>query len=899
MVMTSDFAPSLRAQATLRQGPAWDLMQKVKKQPRYDPINQPKGIVNLSGALNNLMGDWLRESTEGDLAFDSQVLAYGPLSSSESLLEAAAGFFNHFFSPATPVAKDQVSASNGVTSLMNTLAWTLCDEGDSIMYTTPNYYMLDFNLRVRNGIRTVPVSLMDMVDAMAPNALLAALDQALERNRDVRCRVLFICNPTNPQGRYYPRATLQALSSWCAKRGMYLVADEIYGLSTFGVAGEDIIAGYQAHRASSFCSLLSIASRKHHHSIYSLSKDFNMGGARVAFLVSRNAQVHAAVAKLSWFTWLPQMSDTFVTAFLSRLDRVHDYLDTYRPRLAAAYERVCEELKRHRIPFRPAEGGLFVFVNLGAWIRYFGQRGRPEDNVTKEDGRVLSPELRLCEWLIEHGVFLNAGEAEQHCNAVVDLSDADSDAGWSAVMSHRDRDLTGEQQGFPTGEENHHRGEGDDEEICIFAQVLIPGRGDILRFAAVGVSVKTGSLTYVGPQSQLPSSLASVERLNVNYLMPGLWDCHTHFTGVINVDFPDLIQTHPATMGAAITRSLHSTLMAGITSVRDVGSFATEVAPLVERGLLLGPSVFGAGAAIGITGGSCDACTLPAEYVYSREGASDSSTNAWAGVSCLALADGVDKCRLAVRQQIRRGARCIKVVATGGVLSTQDNPEYRQYSDEELAALVGEARLQNRAVAVHAHGKEGIIAAVRAGAHTIEHGSYIDDEAAELMKKHGVSLVATRHVIEAGLRNLERLNPPTAAKMVAIAKQHMEAYRTAVRHGVKIALGTDIAGSDPRFDTAPGRNGDEVYYAVKAGLTPLQAIEAGTINSAETLGKLAPKKGLLRAGWDADMIALDENPLESPGILGRPEDIKYVWKGGLLVKSPARQLMWPPLKSFR
>ncbi|KAJ4259550.1 hypothetical protein NW762_007479 [Fusarium torreyae] len=431
-------------------------------------------------------------------------------------------------------------------------------------------------------------------------------------------------------------------------------------------------------------------------------------------------------------------------------------------------------------------------------------------------------------------------------------------------------------------------------EICIFAQQLIPGRAEPVHDAAVGVSLKTGLITFVGPQSQLPRSLSSVPRVTVGHLMAGLWDCHTHFIGVVNVDFPDFIQTHPAMMGAAITRDLHQTLMAGLTSVRDVGSFATEVAPLVEKGIILGPSIFGAGGAIGITGGSCDACTLPSDYVYSRQ--DTSAQNPWPGVSALVLADGVDQCRVAVRQQIRRGARCIKVVATGGVLSTQDNPQYRQYSDAELEALVNEASLQGRSVAVHAHGKAGIMAAVKAGAHTIEHGSYIDEEAAELMAKRGVTLVATRHVIEAGLKNLDKLNPPTAEKMVKIADAHYQAYRTAVRKGVKIALGTDIASSDPASDTKHGKNGYEVGYAVKACLTPLQAIDAGTINSAETLGALAPKKGLIRVGWDADLIALDQDPLQNIELLGDAKNVKYVWKGGLLVKSPQGQLLWPPLQ---
>ncbi|UZP43525.1 hypothetical protein NXS19_011337 [Fusarium pseudograminearum] len=280
----------------------------------------------------------------------------------------------------------------------------------------------------------------------------------------------------------------------------------------------------------------------------------------------------------------------------------------------------------------------------------------------------------------------------------------------------------------------------DDEPslVCIFAKRLIPGRSEPLHNVAVGVCLDTGKIIYVRPQTQLPKVLQSAPRVQVGYLMPGLWDCHTHFAGVIDVDFPAFVLTHPVTSGAAITRDRHETLMAGFTSVRDVGSYATEVASLVEKGLILGPNIFGAGAAIGITSGSCDACALPADYVYSRQGGGGGSgaQDFWPGVSILAIADGVDECRRVVRQQIRRGASCIKIVIIGGILSRTDDPHCRQYSDAELSVMVKEASLHNRAVAAHAHGKAGIMAAIKAGAHTIEHGTYLDDEAAELMVKH-------------------------------------------------------------------------------------------------------------------------------------------------------------------
>ncbi|KAH8897443.1 hypothetical protein GQ53DRAFT_743136 [Thozetella sp. PMI_491] len=334
--------------------------------------------------------------------------------------------------------------------------------------------------------------------------------------------------------------------------------------------------------------------------------------------------------------------------------------------------------------------------------------------------------------------------------------------------------------------------------------------------------------------------------------------------------------------------------MSGFTSVRDLGGYATEVATMVDAGIILGPSVFGAGGAIGITGGNCDAHMLPADIVYTRQGTD--TTRPWPGTSSMVLADGVEQCRLAVRQQIRRGAKCIKVVATGGTMSRDDDPHDRQYSDAELAAFVDEAGLQRRSVAMHAHGKAGIMAAVRAGAKTIEHGSFIDEEAAELMAEKGTILVATRYIIDSLLERIETLEPSTARKLLMIADSHRRAYQFCIQKGVRIALGTDICAADPRSPLSPGNHGMELVAAVKMGLSPLQAIEAGTINSAETLGQLAPKKGLIEVGWDADLIALDENPLENIAVFAKPSNVKYVWKEGQLVKSPSKQAAWPEVR---
>ncbi|PCD43045.1 hypothetical protein AU210_002147 [Fusarium oxysporum f. sp. radicis-cucumerinum] len=842
--MSTELMPSSRARAALHQDPVGTLMEEVKLKPQYHPVLRPNGMINLSGALNSLMTDWMATYAEKEPLSMSECLSYGPLTGSQDLLEAAAGYFNRFFSPCEPIRAEHILAANGVTSLMDMVAWTLCDPGQGVLYLTPNFFMLDYNMTVRAGLTTIPVSTLDLSNPFGSNGLselISALDMASSsalEDRGIECRVLFLCNPTNPQGRCYSPQTLEGLASWCIEKRMHLVVDEIYAMSTLTDNNDDA-------DITPFTSILSTSSQKNVHCLYGMSKDFNMGGLRMGFLVTRNPVIKAAASQAAWFTWLTVASDKFVTRFLQQLDVIQGYLDNYCSKLTEAYRRTTTALNKYKIPFQRADAGLFVFIDLSRWVHNF------------EAGKMGSSEMQLFD-------TPHSSPVSQH----------------SHVMPPNVAGLT-----------------MDDKlsQVCIFAKRLIPGRSEPLHNVAVGVCVDTGKITYVGPQTQLPKVLESAPRVQVGYLMPGLWDCHTHFAGLIDVDFPAMVLTHPVTLGAAITRNMHETLMAGFTSVRDVGSYATEVAPLVEKGLILGPNIFGAGAAIGITSGSCDACTLPADYVYSRQGGGGGGTqDFWPGVSILAIADGVDECRRAVRQQIRRGASCIKIVTTGGVLSRTDDPHCRQYSDAELAVMIEEASLHNRAVAAHAHGKSGIMAAVKAGAHTIEHGSYLDDETAELMVKHNTTFISTRYVLEANLKQLDSLNPETAEKMVGIAKVHLEAYRTAVRHGVKIALGTDIAGSDPTSLTVHGQNGHEVALAVKAGLTPLQAIDAGTINSAETLGRLTPQKGLVRVGWDADLIALDEDPLENIHLFDSEKSIKYVWKGGMLVKSPTGQMIWPP-----
>lgn len=216
-------------------------------------------------------------------------------------------------------------------------------------------------------------------------------------------------------------------------------------------------------------------------------------------------------------------------------------------------------------------------------------------------------------------------------------------------------------------------------------------------------------------------------------------------------------------------------------------------------------------------------------------------------------------------------------------MSQIDHPMHQQFSRGELAAIVEEAARAERAVAAHCHGKPGIMAAIEAGVRTIEHGSYLDEEAAVAMVEAGTILVPTRWIIDHLIAVGRSQGMPEYAmiKAEAIADRHLQAIETAIETGVTIAAGTDIWGAGMW-----GRNGEEPGLLAAIGLSPADAIAATTANAPATLGPQAPRSGRLEAGYDADVIALDVDPLADVSVLGRPVHITHVWKSGILVKSP-------------
>ena len=190
-------------------------------------------------------------------------------------------------------------------------------------------------------------------------------------------------------------------------------------------------------------------------------------------------------------------------------------------------------------------------------------------------------------------------------------------------------------------------------------------------------------------------------------------------------------------------------------------------------------------------------------------------------------------------------------------------------------------------VAAHCHGKPGIMAALRAGVRTIEHGTFLDDECCDAMRESGAILVPTRTIVEDILGNPEGVPRYALVKLKAIAEIHAHAVTRAYEHGVTIAIGTDIALTGPDRPNAWGQNGSEPGYLVKLGLSPLEAIEAATATGPLTLGPQAPRSGRLAEGYDADVITLDADPLADIGVLADPDRVTRVWTGGLLVKGAA------------
>jgi len=368
----------------------------------------------------------------------------------------------------------------------------------------------------------------------------------------------------------------------------------------------------------------------------------------------------------------------------------------------------------------------------------------------------------------------------------------------------------------------------------------------------------------------VPAGARTVDLGNAT-LLPGFIDAHTHVIGRTLGDpaGDDAAVRDVDSFGAILgTVNVRNTIMAGFTSVRNVGSPNFDDLALrkaINEGWVIGPRMQTAAHSLGITGGHCD------ENGF-KPGLQD-------GDFKTGIADSPDQIRAAVRYQVKYGADVIKTCATGGVLSEGDAVGTTQYSYDEMKAMVDEATKLERKVAAHAHGAEGIKIATRAGVASIEHGSFLDEEGARLMAQRGTYLVPTLSAGEAVERAAKTgvLKGLRAEKALAAAAAMRNAVRLAMTNKVPIALGTD-AGVGPH-----GANGHEFTLMVEwGGMTPMQAIVAGTSNAAKLLG-WDRNVGTLSAGKWADVVAVPGDPIADIKTMEKPV---FVMKNGVVYKAP-------------
>jgi imidazolonepropionase-like amidohydrolase len=349
-------------------------------------------------------------------------------------------------------------------------------------------------------------------------------------------------------------------------------------------------------------------------------------------------------------------------------------------------------------------------------------------------------------------------------------------------------------------------------------------------------------------------------------VLPGLIDVHTHLT--MNSDFDPYRELTSTSAKEAINGVVNAktTLMAGFTTVRNVGANGfvdVDLRDAVNAGQVPGPHMQVSGPLLGITGGHCDENLLPIKYHLQGDG----------------VADGIAGVQHKVRENIKYGADLIKICATGGVLSKGDDPQASQFTLEEMQAIVADAHRLGRKVAAHAHGAQGILWATEAGVDSIEHGSYINDEGIAAMKKHGTYLVPTLY-LEDWMLQSGHLPPFYEQKMKDVSAVAKANIKHAMQSGVKIALGTDAAVYPH------GLNAHELdVYVNQMGMTPLAALQTATINAADLMGWTA-KTGTLEPGKWADIIAVDSNPLDDVRVL---QNVKFVMKAGVVYKNEHQQ----------
>ncbi|NBB50752.1 amidohydrolase family protein [Rhizobium sp. CRIBSB] len=406
------------------------------------------------------------------------------------------------------------------------------------------------------------------------------------------------------------------------------------------------------------------------------------------------------------------------------------------------------------------------------------------------------------------------------------------------------------------------------DERTVFVQA-----GQLLADPASGIVLRNKTLVISGNRIvEIRDGFVGegqVIDLRDQFVLPGLIDSHVHLTSQQNPNARLMAVTETAADRAILgARYARSTLMAGFTTVADLGGSNDAVFALrdgIARGDVIGPRVIASGSSISIHGGHGDVNGYAEDVMHV--------------LSPTSICSGPEDCMRAVRTQVRAGSDIIKITATGGVLSNTAAGLAQQFTDDELAAIVEAGHRMGRQVTAHAHGVDGINAFLRAGGDSIEHGTYLDDESIRLFRREGLYLVPTLLAgdfvarLASGPDNF--LTPAQTAKALEAGPRMLDMARRAHDGGVRIAFGTDSGVS------AHGDNAQEFALLVRAGLTPLEAIQSATVVAAAHL-RISDQAGRITPGMPADLIAVSGDPLSDVTVLER---VRFVMRGGVTYRA--------------
>ena len=406
------------------------------------------------------------------------------------------------------------------------------------------------------------------------------------------------------------------------------------------------------------------------------------------------------------------------------------------------------------------------------------------------------------------------------------------------------------------------------QKTYIWCGILIDGISDKSRPNQT-IIIEGNKITGVQNGFTVAGASDKVIDLKTKTVMPGWIDMHVHMEHETNPNrYLESFTLNPADYAFQSVRFAEITLMTGFTTVRDLGGSGVNIAMrnAINKGYIKGPRIFTAGKSIATTGGHADPTNGYRKGLAADPGPVEGVVN------------GPDECRQAVRQRYKDGSDLIKITATGGVLSVAKSSSNPQFTEEEIKAIVETAKDYGFKVAVHAHGAEGMKRAIRAGVHSIEHGTLMDDETIALFKKHGTWYVPT---LTAGQAVADSAKIPgyyhalVTPKALEIGPQIKNTLAKAWKSGVKIAFGTD-AGVYKH-----GKNWLEFIYMMEAGMPAMETIKSATIHAADLLG-MKDQLGSIEVGKLADIIAVDGNPLQDNKAF---EKVSFVMKDGIIYKN--------------